>query len=116
MNWQPPTGDLHPPIVLCDEADADKQAEILGPAYKRDRVPFRAWWLPDTSFSPLRPNLRQLLLYVFTRETWARADGNNPIGAVWVTVFRRTSPAIPPAPPPLPAPSPAAAAAPGSTS
>ena len=91
VNWQPPTGDLHPPIVLCDEGDADKQAEILGPAYTRDRVPFRAWWIPDVSLSPLRPNLRQLLLYVFTRETWDRADGNNPIGAVWVTVFRRTS-------------------------
>jgi uncharacterized protein (TIGR03663 family) len=116
VNWQAPTGDLRPPIVLCDEGEADKQAEILGPAYKRDRVPFRAWWIPDTSVSPLRPNLRQLLLYVFTLETWDRADGNNPIGAVWVTVFRRTSAANQPATPPSPAPSAAAAAAPGSTS
>ncbi len=110
VNWQPPTGDLHPPIVLCDDGEADKQAGILGPAYRRDRVPFRAWWIPDTSLSPLRPNLRQLLLYVFTRETWARADGNNPIGAVWVTVFRRIGPDVPPAaPPPAPeAPSPRA--------
>ena len=116
VNWQAPTGDLRPPIVLCDEGEADKQAEILGPAYKRDRVPFRAWWIPDTSVSPLRPNLRQLLLYVFTLETWDRADGNNPIGAVWVTVFRRTSAANQPATPPSPAPSAAAAAAPESTS
>src|SRR5450830_824787 len=112
VNWQAPTGDLRPPIVLCDEGEADKQAEILGPAYKRDRVPFRAWWIPDTSVSPLRPNLRQLLLYVFSRETWDRADGNNPIDAVWVTVFRRTSGAAQPAP----APSPAAPRVPGSTS
>ncbi len=103
VNWQAPKGDLRPPIVLCDEVDADKQAEILGPAYKRDRVPFRAWWIPDTSLSPLRPNLKQLLLYVFTRETWDRADGNNPIGSVWVTVFRRTGPATAPPPPPAPA-------------
>jgi len=114
VNWQAPKGDLHPPIVLCDESEADKQAAILGPAYKRDRVPFRAWWIPDTSLSPLRPNLKQLLLYVFTLETWDRADGNNPIGAVWVTVFRRTGAAVPPAPPP---PQPAAVpAASGSTS
>jgi uncharacterized protein (TIGR03663 family) len=100
VNWQPPTGDLHPPIVLCDDGEADKQAAILGPAYRRDRVPFRAWWIPDTSLSPLRPNLRQLLRYLFTRETWGRADGNNPVGAVWVSVFRRTGPYVPPPPAP----------------
>ncbi len=116
VNWQAPKGDLRPPIVLCDESEADKQAEILGPAYKRDRVPFRAWWIPDTSLSPLRPSLKQLLVYLFTRQTWARADGNNPIGAVWVTVFRRTATAAPPAPPPSPAPSSPSPAAPGSTS
>ncbi len=112
VNWQAPTGELHPPIVLCDETDADKQAAVLGPAYKRDRVPFRAWWIPDTSLLPLRPNLSQLLLYVFTLETWERADGNNPIGAVWVTVFRRTEAVPPPSPPPAPVP---AAAPPGGT-
>ena len=53
---------------------------------------------------PLRPNLRQLLLYLFTRETWDRADGNNPIGSVFVTVFRRTGPAAAPPPPSVPAP------------
>jgi uncharacterized protein (TIGR03663 family) len=104
VNWQAANGDLRPPIVLCDESEADKQAGILGPAYSRDRVPFRAWWIPDTSLSPLRPNLRQLLLYVFTRETWDRADGNNPVGAVWVTVFRRTGLATPPPSPQAPAP------------
>lgn len=106
VNWQPPTGDLRPPIVVCDDGEADKQAGILGPIYKRDHVPFRAWWIPDTSLSPLRPNLRQLLLYVFTRETWERADRNNPIGSVWVTVFRRTGPATLPPSPAAPAPAP----------
>ncbi|MGZ6971131.1 MAG: hypothetical protein ACXVID_05675, partial [Thermoanaerobaculia bacterium] len=110
VNWQAPMGNVRPPIVLCDEGEADKQAGILGPAYRRDRVPFRAWWIPDTSVSPLRPNLRQLLLYVFTRETWDRADGNNPIGAVWVTVFRRTGPATLPPSPAVPVPAPDAPA------
>jgi len=109
VNWQPPTGELHPPIVVCDEGDADKQAQILGPGYARDRVPFRAWWIPDTAWKPLRPNAGQLLKYVFTLDAWDRADGNNPIGSVWVTVFRRQYPAgspplSPPAPPPGAAP------------
>jgi predicted membrane-bound mannosyltransferase len=109
VNWQPPTGELHPPIVVCDEGDADRQAQVLGPGYTRDRVPFRAWWIPDNAWKPLRPNAGQLLTYVFTREVWDRQDGNNPIGAVWVTVFRRQYPAgspppAPPAPPPVPAP------------
>lgn len=108
VNWQPPTGALHPPIVVCDDGEADKQEKILGPGYTRDRVPFRAWWIPDTAWTPLRPSPAQLLRYVFTREAWDRKDGNNPIGAVWVTVFRRQYPAgsPPPAPPAPDAPPP----------
>ncbi len=102
VNWQAPTGELHPPIVICDEGEADKQQQVLGPGYTRDRVPFRAWWIPDTSWKPLRPSPGQLLRYVFTRDAWSRADGNNPIGAVWVTVFRRQYPAG--SPPPAAAP------------
>ncbi len=109
VNWQPPDGTLHPPIVICDDGDADRQAQVLGPGYARDHVPFRAWWIPDTDLSPLRPSPAQLLRYVFTRDAWDRADGANPIGAVWVTVFRRQYPANEPppgaAPPAPPAPS-----------
>lgn len=108
VNWSPPDGTLHPPIVVCDEADADRQAQILGPGYVRDRVPFRAWWIPDTAWKPLRPSPGQLLTYLFTRDAWERQDGANPIGAVWVTVFRRQSPAGAP-PPAAPAPPPPAA-------
>jgi uncharacterized protein (TIGR03663 family) len=109
VNWQPPTGELHPPVVVCDDVDADKQEKILGPGYTRDRVPFRAWWIPDTVWKPLRPTPGQLLRYLVTRDAWDREDGNNPIGAVWVTVFRRQYPAgspppAPPAPPPQESP------------
>ena len=46
VNWQPPDGTLHPPVVVCDEADADKQVQVLGPGYTRDRVPFRPGRFP----------------------------------------------------------------------
>ena len=72
----------------------------------RQIVPFRAWWIPDTALKPLRPNPGQLLKYLFTLDAWDREDGANPIGSVWVTVFRRQYPAgaAPPSPPPPAAP------------
>jgi uncharacterized protein (TIGR03663 family) len=111
VNWEMPTPERKAAIVITDVSQAEEAARILGPDYRRSDVPFRAWWLPETSWKPLRPSFSDLVRYVFTREVWNTArQGENPIGAVLVAVFRRTTPAAPPpAPPAPPAPSPAGA-------
>ena len=111
VNWEMPRGDLRPPIVVCDVSQAPKAAAALGPGYVRDAdVPLRAWWIPESSLSPLVPSPGDLLRYLVTREVWRGnlPPGMNPIGAVYVAVLRRTgpapspvggSPAVAPAPP-----------------
>jgi len=115
VNWEMPRGDLRPPIVVCDVAQADKAAAALGPGYVREKdVPFRAWWIPETSFPPLVPSISDLLKYILTREVWRGnlPPASNPIGAVYVAVFRRTGAATLPAPAAPPAEPPAGAEAP----
>ncbi len=110
VNWEMPRGDLHPPIVVCDVSQVPKAMAALGPGYVREPdVPLRAWWIPESSLSPLVPNPGELLKYLVTREVWRGKlpAGVNPIGALYVAVLRRTGPAaepvLPPsAPPPAP--------------
>ncbi len=109
VNWEMPRGDLKPPIVVCDVNQAPKAAAALGPGYVRDPdVPLRAWWIPEASLSPLVPSPGDLLRYLVTREVWRGKlpPGVNPIGALYVAVFRRTGPALLPAgePPAVPPP------------
>ncbi len=108
VNWEMPRGDLHPPLVVCDTKQADEVARALGPGYAREQdVPFRAWWIPENRWWPPIPSPGELLTYLVTRDVW-RGDlpaDTNPIGAVWVSVFRRVGPAS--APPPASAPAPA---------
>jgi uncharacterized protein (TIGR03663 family) len=102
VNWEMPKGDLHPPIVLCDPGQAERAAAALGPGYVREPdVPFRAWWIPETAWKPLAPKPGDLLRYLATRRVWQGnlPVGTNPIGAVYVAVFRRVGPASPPTPP-----------------
>lgn len=102
VNWEAPKGDIKPPIVICDQGQADEAAKALGPGYQRTEVPFRGWWIPEdsSSWSPLHPNPGELLTYLFTRKVWRGKEGTNPIGAVSVVVFRKTEPPPAPAPPP----------------
>jgi hypothetical protein len=107
VNWEMPRGDLHPPIVVCDTSQAPKAAAALGPGYVREPdVPLRAWWTPEASFSPLVPSPGDLLRYLVTRKVWRGKlpPEVNPIGSLYVAVFRRvgSAPAAPPpaAPPP----------------
>lgn len=123
VNWEMPKGDLRPPIVLCDPSQAERAAAALGPGYVREvDVPFRAWWIPETSgpsigellmyafkggasLTPIHPSPGELLKYLVTRRVWQGnlLPGTNPIGAVYVAVFRRVGPATLPTPP-APAP------------
>jgi uncharacterized protein (TIGR03663 family) len=99
VNWEMPKGDLRPPIVVCDMSEAPKAAAALGSGYVRDPdVPLRAWWIPESSLSPLVPSPGDLLRYLVTRDVWRGKlpPGVNPIGALYVAVFRRVGPAAPP--------------------
>ncbi|MFI5179779.1 MAG: flippase activity-associated protein Agl23 [Thermoanaerobaculia bacterium] len=103
VNWEVPRGDLRPPIVVCDQGQAPKAAAALGPGYIREAdVPLRAWWIPETSLSPLVPSPGDLLKYLVTREVWRGKlpPSVNPIGALYVAVFRRVGPAAEPLPAP----------------
>ncbi len=106
VNWEMPRGDLHPPIVVCDVSQVPKAEAALGPGYVREPdVPLRAWWIPESSLSPLVPSPGDLLKYLVTREVWRGKlpPGVNPIGALYIAVFRRVGPATEPIkPPPVP--------------
>jgi len=111
VNWQMPAPDRKAPIVITDLSVAEEAARILGPGYRREDVPFRAWWIPEDSSSlkpELHPNLSELMTYLFTRKVWQGKlpPGSNPIGALYVAVFRSGPGAPPAAPPPPPAPAP----------
>jgi uncharacterized protein (TIGR03663 family) len=121
VNWEMPRGDLRPPLVVCDLKEADEVARKLGSGYAREGdVPFRAWWIPETRLWPPIPTPGNLLLYLLDRTVWRGTlpAETNPIGAVWVAVFRRLGPAGPPpeaAPPAGPAPEAQATAAGGAS-
>ena len=105
VNWEMPRGDIRPPLVICDLKQADEAARTLGPAYVREKdVPFRGWWIPETSLWPPIPSIGDLATYLLTREVWRGKlpPETNPIGSVWVAVFRRVGPATAPPPPPAP--------------
>jgi len=108
VNWEMPKGDIRPPIVLCDDAQVERALAALGPGYIREPdVPFRGWWIPETSWSPLTPSPGDLLRYFFTREIWrgSLSPGVNPVGSLRIAVLKRVGPAALP-PPPAPAPAP----------
>ena len=81
--WAVPDAGSRPPLVVVDEGKVEEARGLLGGGYEAETVPLRAWWLPETSLSPLRPNARELLAYLVTRRPW------NPVGAQNVVVLRR---------------------------
>lgn len=86
VTWGLPTGAKKPPLAIVDPEKADQAAAALGPGYRRETVPLRAWWVPEASLRPPVPTARQLLTYVLKRRPW------NPVGAQDVVVFRKAAP------------------------
>jgi uncharacterized protein (TIGR03663 family) len=83
VDWSLPVEGRLPPIVIVDTEKAQEARAILGPGYREEEIPLRAWWVPETSLRPLQPTPRQLLEYLFTRTPWSI------VGAQRITVFRR---------------------------
>lgn len=83
VQWSIPNDGRKPPIVFVDEGKVVEAMAILGPDYVQDVIPLRAWWVPETSWKPLHPTPRELLVYLFTRKPWS------VIGSQQVIVLRR---------------------------
>ncbi len=81
--WALPSAGTRPPVVVVDEGKVEEAQRLLGGGYAVETIPLRSWWLPEVSLSPLRPNARELLVYLFTRRPWS------PVGAQNVVVLRR---------------------------
>jgi hypothetical protein len=105
--WSLPTDGRKPLFVIADPVKGDEADKLLGPAYSREEIPLRAWWLPELSWKPLHPTPKELLTYIFTRRPWRKSAEENPIGSQNVLVYRRRAeppPASAPASPPASAP------------
>ncbi len=77
--WAKPAEGMRPPLVVCDLSSEKDVLEQLGPGYRRERIPLRAWWSPEM----YRPDLLEILRYLVTRVPW------NPLGSTDVVVLRR---------------------------
>ena len=81
--WALPNAGDRPPVVVVDEGKIEEAQKLVGGGYEVETIPLRAWWLPETSLSPLRPAPRELGTYLLTRRPWS------PVGAQNVVVLRR---------------------------
>jgi uncharacterized protein (TIGR03663 family) len=77
--WSAPAAGMRPPLVLCDPADEAGILAQLGPGYRSERLPLRAWWLMEQAV----PGPADVLRYVQTRTPWGH------IGSSDVVVLRR---------------------------
>lgn len=89
--WAMPAAGSRPPFVVVDDTKADEAQKLLGGDYLSRLIPLRVWWVPEVSWSPLRPTPRELLVYLFTRRPW------NPVGSQNVVVLTRPDVARSPA-------------------
>ncbi len=78
--WSAVNKDVQPPLVITDLEKGQAVQLQLGPSYKRESLPLRAWWLMEAK----QPSPFDLARYVLQRRPWAK------IGASNVLVFRRT--------------------------
>ncbi len=78
--WSEPRPDLRPPLVICETEDQNRFRKMLGPQYRSERTPLRAWWVLD----PSRATLGGVVRWLFTRVPF------NDIGSTDIIVFRRS--------------------------
>ena len=78
--WAEPRPDLRPPLVVCEVEEQDRYRKLLGPRYRAERTPLRAWWVID----PAQATLGGVARWLFTRVPF------NPIGSTDIVVFRRS--------------------------
>jgi DNA-binding beta-propeller fold protein YncE len=78
--WSEPPADLRPPLVICDAEDNERFRKLLGPRYRGERIPLRAWWVLGSSGA----TVPAVLEWVFTRVPF------NTIGSTDIMVFRRS--------------------------
>jgi uncharacterized protein (TIGR03663 family) len=83
--WSEPPPDLRPPLVICDAEDHERFRKLLGPGYRAERVPLRAWWVLD----PTRATPASVTRWLLRRRPF------NPVGSSDVMVFRRTGDELP---------------------
>jgi len=77
--WSEPRSDLRPPLVVCEVEDQERYRKLLGPRYRAERIPLRAWWVLEYS----RPTIAGVVRWLFTRVPFGE------IGSTDVIVFRR---------------------------
>ncbi|MGD8441145.1 MAG: TIGR03663 family protein [Holophagae bacterium] len=77
--WSEPRADLRPPLVICDAEDQQRFRKLLGPRYRAERLPLRAWWVLDHDW----PSAGELARWLVERVPF------DAIGSSDIVVFRR---------------------------
>lgn len=85
--WSEPRAGLRPPLVICDAEDESRLRQILGPQYRSERLPLRAWWVLEHAW----PSPAELGRWLVRRAPF------DPIGSSDIMVFRRADGPAPPA-------------------
>lgn len=84
MHWSITEESIKPPIVVVDPEQVDSVCSGVrsDPAYEREAVPLRSWWLPQQAV----PGVRELLRYLLARKPWV------PVATKEVLVLRKQLP------------------------
>jgi uncharacterized protein (TIGR03663 family) len=78
--WSEPRPDLRPPLVICDAEDQERIRALVGPRYRAERIPLRAWWVLD----PSGTTFAGVVKWLFTRAPFSA------VGSTDVVVFRKS--------------------------
>jgi uncharacterized protein (TIGR03663 family) len=78
--WSEPRPGLRPPLVIADAEGEAEVRRLLGPGYRSERVPLRAWWLMEQQ----TPSSKDIVRYLATRVPWGG------VGASDVVLLRRS--------------------------